>query len=442
VDVTSLPGLDGTAHTTYVIEAPDGAAYQMDSYFYKAEITRVRRVFDHYYTPTEVNHNLAGYGYTGVFGNPECLWKIVTDDYNAYFDKSKTLDKRGTGGKTAFLTSYDPNDIQGPAGSGTARYANASSVMNYTVRFENVETAALAAAEVRVDGVLDGLLLDLGSVQFDRVQFGEHEIAVPETTQDFTTDVDLRPGQNLVVRVHAWLDMGAGSVRWTFMTLDADTLAPPDDFSAGFLPPDTNPPAGEGSVSFSVRPRNDLRTGDKISTYAVIQFDMNDTMDTPVWTNTIDNTVPDSTVNALPATVDTPSFDVAWTGADADSGVAAYTLYAAVDGGGFTPLSTEKTAGSFAFEGGYGHSYAFYTIAEDAAGNRQPVPATAQASVTVNPAPAEGEGEGEGEGGNGTGCQGCNKGTTPTNSKGDHATLALAGVLMAVGSLAKRRLGP
>lgn len=58
-DIMTLPGLDATSHTAYMLEAPDGTCYQMDSYFYKAEITKMKKVDNLFYEPVEKNHNFA-----------------------------------------------------------------------------------------------------------------------------------------------------------------------------------------------------------------------------------------------------------------------------------------------------------------------------------------------------------------------------------------------
>jgi hypothetical protein len=452
--VDTFAGTGAAGHTVYVLESPDGkTSYLLDSYFYKAEITKMTKFTEDdsiYYKPAEENHNFSGSGYVQLFGNMANNWKAVDEDVNFYHrDRSKTLELPAMHRTLQFLQSYDPNGIQGPGGATDAKYINGANALRYTVHFENLASASLPAAEVSVDALLDPTVLDLGSVQFGTVRFGSHEVQAAPTANDFTADVDLRPELNLIVRLHGWFDSSNGMVRWTFTSLDPATMALPEAFDAGFLPPNTTPPAGEGAVSFSIWPREDLVTGQQIAVSAAIQFDANTPMNTPVWTNTIDKTLPDSTASPLPATVDTPSFDVPFSASDAHAGISTITLYASVDGGAYTIFTSEMAPGSFAFEGAFGHTYAFYTVAEDAAGNRQPVPATAQATVSVNAAPAEGEsegeggnegeGEGEGEGGNGSGCQGCNKSTTPTNDKGDHTTLAFAGVLLAAGSLTKKR---
>ena len=70
---------------------------------------------------------------------------------------------------------------------------------------------------------------------------------------------------------------------------------------AGFLPPNVNPPEEDGSVVFTVMPKEGLPTGTSILNKATIVFDVNDPIETPEWFNLLDNTKPQSAVNFLPS---------------------------------------------------------------------------------------------------------------------------------------------
>lgn len=99
-----------------------------------------------------------------------------------------------------------------------------------------------------------------------------------------------------------------------------------------------------------------------------------------------DVTPPSSAVNALPAVATSTSINLSWSGTD-DSGPTGlqYTIYVAVDGGAFTaiPTLTNTTTTSGLFVGQELHSYAFYSIATDAAGNTESAPATADATTSI-----------------------------------------------------------
>jgi Bacterial Ig-like domain (group 3)/RTX calcium-binding nonapeptide repeat (4 copies) len=98
-----------------------------------------------------------------------------------------------------------------------------------------------------------------------------------------------------------------------------------------------------------------------------------------------DTTSPTSSVGALPATESSASFAVSWSGQDdaGGSGVASYSLYVSDNGGTYSPFLTGTTSASGTFNGVNGHSYSFFSVATDKAGNVQATPAGAQATTNV-----------------------------------------------------------
>ena len=105
----------------------------------------------------------------------------------------------------------------------------------------------------------------------------------------------------------------------------------------------------------------------------------------------MDTTPPTSSVTALPARTTSTSFTVTVTGSDptaadggAASGVASIAIYDSVYGGAFVLFTTVTPADpSATFTGQAGHTYGFYSVAVDKAGNVQPTPTAAQATTTV-----------------------------------------------------------
>ena len=197
--------------------------------------------------------------------------------------------------------------------------------------------------------------------------------------------------------VSADLDLQTGLVTWTFTSLDPTTLDLPISPMEGFLPPDDENGDGEGYVSYSVQANSGVTTGTVINAQATVVFDVNAPISTASITNTIDTTVPTSSVSPLPATTTSSSFTVAWSGSDgAGSGIAGYDVFVSDDGGSYQPFQTDTTATSATFTGQYGHSYAFYSVATSDVGLVQPTPAAAQATTllvalptsSVSPLPA------------------------------------------------------
>jgi hypothetical protein len=98
-----------------------------------------------------------------------------------------------------------------------------------------------------------------------------------------------------------------------------------------------------------------------------------------------DTTQPTSTMNQLPPQLGTPVFDVSWVGVDnaGGSGIASFDIFVSDNSGPFIAIATATQNRSLTFTGEFGHTYGFFSVATDVAGNRQPTPAAAQATTTL-----------------------------------------------------------
>ena len=98
-----------------------------------------------------------------------------------------------------------------------------------------------------------------------------------------------------------------------------------------------------------------------------------------------DTTPPSSAVAALPSS-SYADFPVSWSGSDnaGGSGIAFFDVYVAVDGGAFLPWLQRVTLSSEQYPGVYGKHYAFYSVATDNSGNREPAHTVPDAQTTVN----------------------------------------------------------
>jgi len=92
---------------------------------------------------------------------------------------------------------------------------------------------------------------------------------------------------------------------------------------------------------------------------------------------------PTSSVAALPSGYSPVFFTVSWSGQEGsgDSPIASYTIYVSDNGGAFTPWLTNTTLTSATFTGNQAHTYGFYSVAIDSAGNVQVTPTAAQATA-------------------------------------------------------------
>ncbi len=136
----------------------------------------------------------------------------------------------------------------------------------YVIYFENVETATAPAQEVVITDQLDLATLDGEELELGQIAFGDTVIDVPPRLKTYTTTIDLRPDENLTVQVEADFDQSSGLLTWTFTSLDPETGELPEDPLAGFLPPNREPPEGEGYVMFTMRQKPGLATGPRFAT--------------------------------------------------------------------------------------------------------------------------------------------------------------------------------
>lgn len=327
----------------------------------------------------------------GESERPKCVGELKTclggsgpggTEVRGIFCCDKGRDCCNEGKKPPFypVMSKDPNDKVGSQGVGEAQFLVGEDALRYAILFENLETAAAAAQEVVITDQLDSSKVDFATFSLGPISFGDKTVVPPPGLSQYSTSVDLRPANDLIVGIDARLDKSTGIVTWRFTSIDPLTGQFTDDPVAGFLPPNINPPEGDGSVLFTIQPKV---TGTPICNHASIVFDVNDPILTPEWCNTIDDTPPSSAVQSLSATQATPDFPVQWTGADQGAGIADYSVFVSTDNGPYVPLLSDTTDLSATFTGAVGHSYAFYSVARDLVGNVEAAPGQPDAITRV-----------------------------------------------------------
>jgi hypothetical protein len=289
------------------------------------------------------------------------------------------------------IAPEDPNNLVGPPGVGGQRWMTGAQALSYVVSYDNEPSATAPAQQVVVTQLLGpnvnlstltllGITIPNGSTNI--------QIAIPAGSfnpaagvDEFTTNVDLRPTQGLLVNVDARLNRTVRTLTWTFTSIDPTTGLPPFNPLVGFLPP-----GAAANVSFSVTPMPGLATGTQVAEQASVVFDGQAPMSTAIWTNTIDNASPVSHISALTTTQSCPNFRVAWSGSDGGSGLRGFSIYSSDNGGAFSPWLSNTTAAAGTFIGAVGHAYSFYGIAADLTGNMEPAKTSAEASTTVTAA--------------------------------------------------------
>ncbi|HRY31769.1 MAG TPA: T9SS type A sorting domain-containing protein [Bacteroidales bacterium] len=289
------------------------------------------------------------------------------------------------------VCSRDPNEIVGPAGYGDPKYVSSKKPLDYLINFENdPEFATAPAQRVLVTYKLDPHM-NLSSVKLGEFGFGNLLFTVPPNTSFYSNRLDVRDSLGLFVDVTAGINVGEGTVFWIFQSIDPATGLPPEDPMLGFLPiNDSVTHKGEGMVTFSIRPKSDVITGDSLKAAAEIVFDINPPLATNTWVNIADAVAPQSQVVSLPAESDTTTVAVYATGSDdsGGSGIASFELYVSENNGPFLKSGEAPWGEAVIFSGNPCTSYAFYSIATDNAGNRESAKNTAEAAVILSPAPA------------------------------------------------------
>ncbi|MCC7362114.1 MAG: hypothetical protein IT317_21700 [Anaerolineales bacterium] len=272
-------------------------------------------------------------------------------------------------------TSGDPNEIAGPVGFGNPGWL-APQEMLYTIHFENVPTATAPAGVVLVTTTLDPDL-DPASVRVWGYGFGDtsRAFAQPQATINEVVEAEALLG----VDVHVTATAQGSQLTWLFTTLDPATGGQPAPWlPLGFLPPNDNQGAGEGWVIFSALPLAGKPTGTAATAQARVYFDDNPYIDTNVHLNTLDTVPPTATVSTMPTVTHSLTFTVNWSGSDADSGIAGYDVWVAINGD-WGLWQSQTVATSAVFTGTPDSLYEFVVLAVDNAGNRPPVPPAVQA---------------------------------------------------------------
>lgn len=280
------------------------------------------------------------------------------------------------------MRSVDPNGIEGPSGFGPQGFVQPAP-FSYGIEFENKPSATAPAQVVTVTQQIDPNL-DWSTFTLGDIVFGDNVVDVPAGQTSYSTQVDLTATLGIYVDITANFNTLTGLATWTFTSIDPTTLDVPSDPLVGFLPPNDAEGDGQAVVDYAISPYPNAPTGTAINAQATVVFDANAPLTTADFLNTIDAVPPTSSVATLPAQ-SSPTFTVSWSGQDdpGGSGVASYDVYVSDDGGAFTPFETNTTATSATFTGQVGHTYGFYSVATDNAGNVQATPTTAQATTTV-----------------------------------------------------------
>jgi len=221
------------------------------------------------------------------------VFDLMTAIFDCLEDLSIEMRKAEAEKELEKVTSFDPNHKSGPQGYGDKNFMTTISPMIYTIDFENMAEATAPAYRVVIEDELDESVFDISSVEFLGMS---HEMGTYKTE--------------------------GNKLQWELVAIE--------------LPPNKNPPEGEGWVTFKVNPHDYLPTGTEIRNSAVITFDLNEPIVTNETMNILDFEPPVTTPTDLPEVVETHSINLEWYADDgAGSGIDFFFVYLSVNNSPF-----------------------------------------------------------------------------------------------------------
>ncbi len=277
-------------------------------------------------------------------------------------------DKAGDGRKAFAVSSYDPNEMIGPDGFGDNHYMKPAPEMSYTITFENKAEATAPAHDVFINDTLSAESYDFASFGFTSFGWADTTIFVEgQNMKEFVQDVEWkRNGIDIVVRVSGVFDTISGEAKWSFVSLNPETMDYTGEVEEGFLLPNNANHDGEGFVTFGINHKAELGNGARIANKATIIFDANAAIETNNYINTIDTDLPES--KAMAVSLVDGELVVEWTASDASSGIASVDLYVSKNDSAFELVAPMLSGNSYKIAYNADTTYCFATIARDNVG--------------------------------------------------------------------------
>ncbi len=262
----------------------------------------------------------------------DCMGNTVRgmkDYLNGNFDKAnKGLEK---------VTSWDPNAKEGPEGYGENGYMATSAPMSYTIFFENKKEATAPAWKIVILDTLDEDVFDINSVTV-----GDMSHDMGEFTQE------------------------GNVLKWEFVEIE--------------LPPNADPPEGEGWVKFTIHLKEDLPTGTVIENHAVITFDLNEPISTNNFINILDYEPPVTTPISLSQAGD--KLELVWAASDGTgSGIKKSMVFVSSEEGPYS-LAGVCDSSRLYIDILPEKQYNVYVLSEDNVGNSEAEPADVLGIIT------------------------------------------------------------
>jgi len=306
-------------------------------------VNGVRKTYSHYTWASPVNvvsSAVAGDIVKGTTGIDLGIFDLVGSVFQCLEHLSIEMRKAEAEKELEKVNSFDPNSKSGPEGYGEKNFMATISPMAYTIDFENLAEATASAYKVVIEDVLDETLFDISTVEFLGMS---HEIG--------TYKIE---GNKLI---------------WEFVEIE--------------LPPNKNPPEGEGWVTYKVNLHKHLVTGTEIRNTAKITFDLNEPIVTNETLNILDFEPPITTPYDLPQVVETRSINIEWRADDGSgSGIDFSYVYVSANNSPFNlhDITDER---EMQINVSPGNNYRFFVLSKDNVGNVEKTPSKMVSTSTI-----------------------------------------------------------
>jgi hypothetical protein len=289
--------------------------------------------------------------------------------------------------------AVDPNDIRGPKGVGNKRWMSSQDVFSFTIRYENDPKFANGPAQKVIINFPVDPKYDINSIRIGSFGFGKNIFEVPPNSPTYYNRLDVRDSLGVYVDVLAGINITNNEAIWVLQSIDPLTGLEPENALLGFLPVrdtsinrfnDTVQTAGEGFVTFTIKAKPGVVTGDTANAQASIIFDLNAPIVTNVEKHTLDAAPPVSTITGVQP-VSSRNIQLTFSGSDDPGGVGIekYDLYVKEDTLDYFSYAANLSGPTFRFTGKPGSTYKFFALATDSVGNREALKSSPDVTTRV-----------------------------------------------------------
>jgi hypothetical protein len=278
----------------------------------------------------------------------------------------------------------DPNSKRGLTGYTENDYISGIDPMEYTILFENVDTATASAQVVFIKDTIDLTKFDLQTFKLKEITAGSMWLNVDSENGTNLDSLYEQEVNGCFVKAESFIDEETGILEVVLTSIDPVTLEPTTDPLKGFLPPDTTDYHGNGTVTFEIAAYGDLDNNDTLSNRAAIIFDTEEAILTNTWMNLLDKEAPQSSINPLPPITTDSIITLNWSIEENESGIRRFQVFVkSGDDPEYMLLADSIQGNSLLFYGNFDEFYSFYSLAIDSVGNVEEIPQEPDATVYI-----------------------------------------------------------